>query len=170
MNNLPSDKSVRNVAMWGTLSNLILLASIFSPILTIILSIEPFILSIFPMFIWRIYRHKHPFIDETLTKVANFTLSICLYIFIACIISIIILIVGYVNEDHGTPPNPGLDPTLRSMIYSISWIGFIGGRGACMLLIFVHACTIVFGSFQAAKGNVYKYPLSIRFFKQLENK
>jgi uncharacterized protein len=168
MNNLPSDKSVRNVAMWGTLSNLILLASIFSPILTILVSIEPFILSIFPMFIWRKYRHKHPFIDETLTKAANFTLSICLYIFIACIISIIIAFVGYINGDNGTPPNPGLDPTLRSMIYSICAIGFIGGRGACMLLLFVHACTIALGSFHVSRGKVYKYPFSINFYKRLE--
>ena len=119
MNNLPSDKSVRNGSMWGTLSNLILLASIFSPILTILISFEPFILSLFPMFIWRKDRHKHPFIDETLTKATNFTLSICLYIFIACIISMISLMVGYVYEDRGTPPNPDLDPTLRSMIYNI---------------------------------------------------
>ena len=167
MNNLPSDKSVRNGSMWGTLSNLILLASICSPILTILISFEPFILSIFPMFIWRKDRHKHPFIDETLTKATNFTLSICLYIFIACIISMISLMVGYVYEDRGTPPNPDLDPTLRSMIYNICIIGFNGSRGACILLIFIHACTIAFGSFQVSRGKVYKYPFSINFYKRL---
>jgi uncharacterized Tic20 family protein len=168
MNNLPIDKSVRNVAMWGTLSNLILLASIFSPILTVIPSIEPFVLSLFPTVIWRKDRRKHPFIDEALTKAINFTLSIGLYIFIVCIISTISLVVGYAHDNHGTPPNPDLDQNLRSMIKNICTIGFVGGRGACILLILVHACTIAFGSFQVARGKVYKYPCSIYFYKQLE--
>ena len=33
------------------------------------------------------------------------------------------------------------------------------------LLLLFHASAIVFGSIQAARGNVYKYPLTIRFFK-----
>jgi uncharacterized Tic20 family protein len=167
MNKLPSDKSVRNVAMWGTLSNLILLAIGILPTFVTVPSIEPFILSLFPIFIWQKDRRKHSFIDESLTKAINFTLSICLYVSIAFIISMTSLVVGYLHEDRGTPPDPNLDSNIRSIMSNIGGIGFYSGIGIYILLIFVHACTIAFGSFQAAKGNVYKYPLSIHFFKLL---
>jgi uncharacterized Tic20 family protein len=168
MDNLPSDKSVRNVAMWGTLSNLILLAVGILPKLVSFPSIEPFILSIFPIFIWQKYRRKNCFIDKILTKAINFTLSICLYFFITSIVSMISLVVGYAHSYQGSPPDPNLDSTIKSIIYNICDIGFYAGLGICILLIFVHACTIAFGSFQAAKGNIYKYPLSIHFFKLLQ--
>ena len=33
------------------------------------------------------------------------------------------------------------------------------------LLLIFHASAVIFGSIQAARGNVYKYPLAISFFK-----
>ena len=62
-------------------------------------------------------------------------------------------------------PNYDQQPAIIHFFMSVIEVFYERGLYLIPLLLIFHASAIVFGSIQAARGNVYKYPLTIRFFK-----
>lgn len=153
MSNSPIDREIRFRAMWYILANLIMPASVaFSFIFIggnglLVSFLVIFISLIFLLIILLVTRNKHPFVDKSVKESLNFTLSIGLYLAIWMSI--------WVGSCFATFTN------ISSPFGAI----FMISSFVIPLLFLVHFLVIVLGSIQAAKGNAYKYPLSIRFFR-----
>jgi uncharacterized protein len=156
-----SNREIRFTAMWCNLANLIVPVSLgldgtFSLLMAF------FISPILAILIWVTNRGKHPFIDRSAKKALNFTLSIdlCLAIVTFCQMRSILwwteLYYSLSPEDFMANAASNRD----SMLTTVSSLSLF-----TQILIVIHVCSIVFGSIQAARGNIYKYPLSIRFFR-----
>jgi uncharacterized protein len=156
-----SNREIRFTAMWCSLANLIMPASLvldgtFSLLMAFLIS------PILAILIWITNRKKHPFIDKSAKQALNFTLSIdlCLAIVTFCLMRSISwwteLYYSLSPEDfiaNSSANGDALFTTVSSLNLFVQ------------ILIVIHVCSIVFGSIQAARGNIYKYPLSIRFFR-----
>ena len=239
MNNSPIDHKLRFTAMWCSLINLIVLTGEIFALLIITITCYGFLLSpilllvpillglwILPWKLWQINRNKHPFIDETVKRALNFTLSGYLYLAIIFTIWLKTYFIGMesvvpdtggwipnriqqvsmITEDRfnsspslsyfdrsfdqnslnfssqilvghfGDPPilfgawrphysDYDRQPAIIHFFMSAIEVFYERGLYLIPLLLIFHAGAIVFGSIQAARGNVYKYPLTIRFFK-----
>lgn len=167
MSDSPIDREIRQRATWCVLTSLILQASeiiAFIPIkLFGVLAYLWLLFSwILPWGVWQINRGKNSFIDESVKKALNFTISICLYLTILVPIwfyNIVTSISNALQNLDGDRPIP------KSIGLSINSIIAHYGLYFISALLILHFCAIVFGSIQASRGNVYKYPLSIRFFR-----
>jgi uncharacterized Tic20 family protein len=175
------DRNIRFTAMWCSLINLVLPVSeiIFLTIInTIIINIfqrsnrilgiiHPdlnILLSLFPLLnlflcavifmVWKSDSCNHKFVNLSMKKALNFTVSICLCLTILDSIWVRSLYVHLDNFYGGpSPVENSAEDTFTFCTYAI------------FTLCLIHFCAIAFGSFQAARGNIYKYPLSISFFR-----
>ena len=120
MNNSPIDHKLRFTAMWCSLINLMVLTGEVFALLIITISCFGFLLSpiillvpillglwILPWKLWQINRNKHPFIDETVKRALNFTLSGYLYL---AIIFAIWLKTYFTGMENIVPDAGGLIP------------------------------------------------------------
>ena len=167
MSNSTLDRKLKQCAMLCSFTNLALHFSEFIAFIPIKFSGQLaclwLILSwILPWKFWHINRHAHPFIDESAKNALNFTLSISLYltIFVPILFYSYGISIGAalkkLDSDRAVPKSIELD------IASI--VSQYGSYFVFALLIF-HFLTIVFGSVRVAKGNIYRYPLAIPFFR-----
>lgn len=155
------DREIRFTAMWCSIANLIMPVSlVFDGTFSLLMAF--FISPILVTLIWITNREKHPFIDKSAKKALNFTLSIdlCLAIVTFCRMRSIAwwteLYYSLSHEDFIANYSSNLD----SFLTTVSSLSLF-----TQILIVIHVCSIVFGSIQAARGTIYKYPLSIRFFR-----
>lgn len=99
---------------------------------------------ILSLIVWIINRRRHPFIEESGKEAINFSLSIDLYVFVIGAISL-----------------------ASCGLYSFGAI--FGSLGIIALIISVlllfHSCLVLVGGIDAWKGLIYRYPLTIRFFR-----
>ena len=255
MSDLPINRQIRLTAMWCSLVNLIVIvgeicafillfisglaffygfsphwiwmryvSNILDPVDLLILLLLG--LWILPWKLWQINGNKHPFIDKTVKRALNFTLSCYLYLVIIfalwlgtatigelTIIPSIggsipndILQVSTINADRvsATPSLSYFDrafdlkelhsspqllmvrfsdppaffgrwkpsqsdydgqPAIIHFLMSAIEAYYNYGLFLMPLVLIFHIGAIVFGSIQAARGNIYKYPLSIYLFK-----
>ena len=154
MNNSPLDRNIRIHAMLCIAANLILpfiisIPIMIAPTLFGIATIIPCVALgwIYPLIIWKTNRRKHPFVEECTREALNFMLSTYLYLVIFSSIW-----VGSCFDAFKTPPG-----YFANMLILISLI--------IPLICILYIRGIVFGVIEASDGNIYKYPLSIRFFR-----
>ena len=154
MNNLPLDRNIRFRAMLCIAANLMLPYVVSIPItiapkLFGIPTIIPCVALgwVYPLMIWQTNRRKHPFVEECTREALNFTLSIYLYLVI------------FSSIWFATCSNT-LIPPLRFLGELFIFLTF-----AIPLICITYIGGIVFGIVNAAKGNVYNYLFSIRFFR-----
>jgi uncharacterized protein len=156
-----SNREIRFIAMWCSLANLIMpvslcLDGIFPLFMAFLIS------PVLVILIWITNRNEHSFIDKSAKQALNFTLTIDLYLAIAtfCIVRSSLwwteLYYSLSSRDFLANSSANGD-LLHTTVNSLSL--FI------QILVIIHVCSIVFGSIQAARGNIYKYPLSIRFLR-----
>ena len=150
------DQKIRLQAMSWILANLLpsaisllfnSLLPINSPIIGLLFASFSTIALFCPLVIWLINRKSHPLISECTRESLNFTFSNYLYVTIVASI--------WIGSCFGNVLAPS---GFSTGVFAFS--SFV----LCILGLF-YICAIVFGGIQAARGNVYKYPLTIRFFK-----
>jgi uncharacterized Tic20 family protein len=153
------EREVRVTAMWCTVSNLMLpigmwVDSPFSSFLVL------FISSALVLLIWVTNREKHPFIDESAKQALNFTLSFALYIIIVTL-AIVGLMMAWISKYLSN-----VDYLHSFPEFDFTFIG-VGAIVSLIipLLCLIHFIAIVYGTTRVIKGNVYKYPFTIRFFR-----
>jgi uncharacterized protein len=156
-----SNREIRFTAMLCNLANLIVPVSLgldgtFSLLMAF------FISPILAILIWVTNRKKHPFIDKSAKQALNFTLSIDLYLAIAAF-CMMRSTLWWTEIYYSLSPEDFMansSANHNSLLTTVSSLSLF-----IQILIVIHVCSIVFGSIQAARGNIYKYPLSIRFFR-----
>ena len=156
MNNLPLDRNIRIRAILCIVANLMLPIVVYIPVMIIaptlfgIPIVIPYIALgwVYPLIIWQTNRRRHSFVEECTREALNFTLSIDLYLIIfgsiltgSCLFNVY----------------KGMSDFFLSMVIFTSFI--------IPLICITYIGGIVFGIVNAAKGKVYKYPFSIRFFR-----
>ena len=123
------------------------LQPIDSPIIKLLFVIFFAVAPFYPLVIWLINRKSHPLISECTREFLNFTLSNYLY---ATIMTSILI-----GGCFGAFQAPSSWLFTGMLAFSSFVLGLLG-------LFYVFA--IMFGSIQAARGNIYRYPLTIHFF------
>ena len=156
-----SNREIRFTAMWCSLANLMLpISFVFDGNFCLLMAF--FISPILVMLIWVTNLEKHHFIDRSAKQALNFTLSIdlCLAIVTFCLMRSIAwwteIYYSLSPEDFTANYSANID----SLLTTVSSLSLF-----TQILIVIHVCSIVFGSIHTARGNIYKYPLSIRFFR-----
>jgi len=108
----------------------------------------PFGAVVGPLVIWELNRSKSEFLDANGKSAINFNLSFLLYIFILAL-SIIPFVARMIVSHH-----QHLD------LFAIISIAVVIGVLAMLKFIL-----IIYAAIQANQGEVYKYPLTIKFIK-----
>lgn len=97
-----------------------------------------------PLVVWLIQREKSPFVDEHGKESINFQLSLIVYSFVGVLLLVVsaILVIVFIG------------------IFMLVIVGLI------VLALFVFSLIVVIvASVRASNGEMYRYPLSIRFLK-----
>jgi uncharacterized protein len=175
MNNLLSQK-IRYRAMWCHLSGLTwLLLKIVSPLLFYAFSLLssssssvagnlfglwvianlllPFII---PISFWRINRRLHPFVDLAGKATVNFFLTISLQIF-----GLMLLGAFMLGTTCGVLPKIVSNDTIGILLFTFAAIVVL----PILLILIFHIAATIYAAFRAYKGEVYTYPMTIKFFK-----
>jgi len=128
----------------------------------------PFGNYIFPILIWSAKKNDSEFVDNNGKQVLNFQLSILIYSIVLCLIAIPILIFAIFK-------NMPLHVDICNNEFVVG--KFLNGEfsswaivGIIAVLIFffikvVEFILIIHAAVKASNGIIYKYPLSIPFFK-----
>ncbi len=98
--------------------------------------------TILTLIFWLLASDRHPFVKESGKEAINFLLSFDLYALTICTISL-----------KYESPNVNADGA-----------GNIFG-GALLILMLTHLCSILWGCIGVGLGKIYRYPLTIRFFR-----
>ncbi len=134
--------------------------------ITLCLQIEYLFSVVLPLIVLAIGKENNIFSDEAAKRVLNFTLSIGLDLIVIAIICFGNFIFSFVYvTPGGTSPNPKLRPSLYSILNRLS--GYLWNLCllGCYALLILHFCILVLGIIQITRGQIYDYPLSIRFFR-----
>ncbi len=112
-----------------------------------------------PLITWMIWRDESHFTDINGKEALNFNLSMLLYQVVAIVIGVILFITPLLSMGISDNPNP------LAMLLSIPglWI-FIGGLS---LLTIFRIVVIIIAAIKASNGELFHYPLSIKFIKQV---
>ncbi len=110
-----------------------------------------------PLITWLIWRKESPFVDENGKEALNFNLSLWLYQFLAVILGVIMFLTPIINIATSDNPDP------ITLLFSIPglWL-YLGGFGLISLYRLIMA---IIAAVKAGDGEVFHYPLSIRFVK-----
>ncbi|GAA3514100.1 DUF4870 domain-containing protein [Aquimarina addita] len=127
----------------------------------------PFGNYIIPILLWTTNKVKSEFIDTHGKEAINFQLSILLYTIILGTISFPFFIFNILGDagNFDLLSNNGLNINFSSgggfrTLIGASFIGIISLIGFFLEIVF-----IIIASLKANKGELYKYPLTIRFIK-----
>lgn len=150
------NQDARNWAMFCHLSSLFyipvfLLALIGLPI--------PFVNIFAPLIVWLAKKNQDPFIDAHGKESLNFNISLTLYNIIAAIIFVFLISVtcgvGFSSSQSATQNNLASIGIILAIVY-----------GGLLLLVFTyHLISVIFASVKAKKGELYRYPYTIRFLR-----
>jgi uncharacterized Tic20 family protein len=97
--------------------------------------------TILTLIFWLFVSGRHPFVKESGKEAINFSLSFDLYALTICAIS-------YIYEPA------------RVNAYEAGSL-----LGVTLILWLTHFCSILWGCIGAGLGKIYRYPLTIRFFR-----
>lgn len=114
---------------------------------------------IVPLIIWSSKRHQSKFLDDTGKSVLNFNISMILYFLIAIIILLVGAVVFGINyaidvETHGEEYVP---------VGLITYV--LIGVGILVFAWLIEFILTIIAALKASNGEVYEYPLSIKFLK-----
>jgi len=110
-----------------------------------------------PLVTWLIWRDQSKFVDANGKEAVNFNLSILLYQFLVVVIGLILFLSPILSMAATDDAGP------LSIILSLPglWL-FLTGIG---LLSLVRIVLVLVATIKAGNGELYHYPLSIRFIK-----
>ena len=150
------DQEAREWGMWCHLSAIVAwIPQIFLAIIGLPLPI-PLASIVVPLIIWLANRSKHPFIDEQGKESLNFQISLLIYCTIALILS------GFLFfTTCGVTYNQNVNQTLSNFLIVATGCSVLFVVILSILQIFL----IIFASFRAYKGQLYRYPFTIRFLR-----
>ena len=115
---------------------------------------------VYSLAIWLINRRRHNFINQCTRETLIFTLSTSLYLAVLSSVWISLLPQALRLSQNPLPDEPEIyltDTYLSDIFVVISC--------AISIVYLTYVCLTIFASIQAARGNIYKYPLTIRFFR-----
>jgi len=110
--------------------------------------IFPFGAVVGPLVIWELNKKKSDFLDKNGKEAVNFNLSYLLYTFILGL-SIVPFIIRTVSSD----------------LHHLDLFGMISLGSVIGILAIVKFVLIIFAAIKANQGEVYNYPLTIKFIK-----
>lgn len=128
----------------------------------------PFGNYIFPIIIWSSKKKDSEFIDANGKQVLNFQLSMLLYSLILCLIAIPIIIYvvlknvtwnEILNDNHHHFHELTIGQSTGFVTLALCAVAVFG------FLKMMEFILIIYASVKASNGELYKYPLSIPFFK-----
>ncbi|NJP10312.1 MAG: DUF4870 domain-containing protein [Leptolyngbyaceae cyanobacterium RU_5_1] len=145
---LPSD--ARQWGMWCHLSSL---AWIVVPI--------PYAGLLAPLLIWLLKRDLHPFVDEQGKESINFQLSMAIYATVAALLGgglFVLFFLGLITTSSDSSSSPDL---------FFAWFGqfFFTFLILPALVILFETVLAIFAAIRASEGDVYRYPITLRFLK-----
>ena len=110
--------------------------------------IFPFGAVVGPLVIWELNKRKSDFIDKNGKEAINFNLSYLLYTFIL-----------------GLSVVPFVVRTVMNDLHHLDLFGMISVGSIIGVLAIVKFVLIIFAAIKANQGEVYNYPLTIKFIK-----
>ena len=124
----------------------------------------PFGNFIAPLLIWTVNKDRANFIDQNGKQVLNFQISVLLYFITMVLICVPIAInfgfnIEQLNDIKGSISFSDLTSFTGSIIAFI----ILGFLSAILLVIDLYAT--IMGAIKASEGELYHYPLAIRFIK-----
>jgi uncharacterized Tic20 family protein len=99
-----------------------------------------------PLIIWLIKKEEDPYIDAQGKESLNFQISITIYGTILFLLFIIAALL------------PNFAALLPNFSVLLVWLALLGFVVTVVILV-------ILGSVQASKGNIYRYPFTIRFLR-----
>ena len=128
----------------------------------------PFGNYIFPIIIWSSKKDESEFVDANGKQVLNFQLSIFVYSVILCLIAIPILIYTiFKTANFNTLFTNNHFEIENFNIHNITGISILGIIAALLFFAIkvIEFALIINAAVKSSNGEVYKYPLTIPFFK-----
>lgn len=107
---------------------------------------------IIPIVMW-MSRKEKPFVDVNGKIILNWKISLLIYFVVVVLISVFTGIISIPITNQTGDPSPALFWSLGTIVFPILFFGIVD-------FIF-----IIIGAVKASKGEIWNYPLSIRFFK-----
>ena len=157
------NEPARKWAMLCHLSSLLWLPLSLSPILLIGLPIPLIFLNILgPLMIWLLKKKQHPSIDTHGKESLNFQITLLVY---SLIVSLVLLLsVGSCWLGFSTNSNTTLGFVGLGLI--VAGVGLAALGGLMGLLVWLgHLFLTLFASIKAKKGELYRYPYTIRLLR-----
>jgi hypothetical protein len=147
----------RQARIWGTLCHLSTLLWIPLACLTFfsIPAYFPFLHILAPLVLWQLKKSQHPFIDAQGKESLNFAISLTIY---GVIGGIVALVLSFVVCAISLLANPLQGVELLYIpiaIFSVLWL----------LLIIGQLSLVIFAAIKAFRGEIYKYPYTIRYLQ-----
>jgi uncharacterized Tic20 family protein len=115
--------------------------------------ILPFLI---PSAVWLFNRRLHPFVDLAGKATVNFLLTITVQI-----ASLMLLGIFMILTTCGVFPKSILNGNIYILLVTFAVIVVI----PILLILLTHIATTIYAAFRAYKGEVYTYPMTIKFFK-----
>lgn len=150
------NREARKWGMWCHLSAIvawipqIILAIIGMPLPIPLASI------VVPLIIWLANRSKHPFIDAQGKESLNFQISLLIYSTIALILSVFLFF-----TTCGVLYNQNANQQLANFLI----VATVGSVAFVVILSILQIFLVIFASVRAYKGELYRYPFTIRFLR-----
>ncbi len=113
-----------------------------------------------PLIFWQVKKDENEFLDANGKEAVNFNLSFILYIFILGLTFIPFFIRSIFNNINN------LDHMRDDFYFDLtSMFGFMGGISLIGILGVIRFALIILAAVKANNGELYKYPLTIKFIK-----
>ncbi|MDC9722124.1 MAG: DUF4870 domain-containing protein [Urechidicola sp.] len=113
-----------------------------------------------PLIFWQVKKDENEFLDANGKEAVNFNLSYMLYMFILGLTFIPFIIRAILNNINN------LDHMHSEFFYDFPNIfGFVGGVSLIGILGVIRFVLIILAAVKANNGELYKYPLTIKFIK-----
>lgn len=157
------NESARTWAMLTHLSSLLWIPLSLSTILPFSLPIPLIFLNVLaPLMIWLLKRKQHPLIDTHGKESLNFQITLLLYSLIVGIL--LLLSVGSCWLGFSTNSNATLALVGVGLIIVGVGLAILGGLMG-LLIWLGHLFLTLFASIKAKKGELYRYPYTIRLLR-----
>ena len=119
-----------------------------------------------PIVLWSFKKDESDFVDQAGKNVLNFQLSLLLYSLVMLVLAgplvVYLLIHNYINFDCATIHiNNFSDINFENNWFMIGMVSLI----VFLFFKIIEFFLIIYGALKTANGAVYKYPLTIPFFK-----
>lgn len=113
-----------------------------------------------PLIFWQVKKDENEFLDANGKEAVNFNLSYMLYMFILGLTFIPFIIRAIFNNINN------LDHMHNEFFYDFpNMFGFMGGVSLIGILGVIRFVLIILAAVKANNGELYKYPLTIKFIK-----